>query len=382
MVELGGERIEPVDAPLDELRAIRDASEIYALESRRAMRRSRQLIDAAGKDGDTLGGIVEVRVDGLPFGLGTHAQWDRKLDGRLAQAVMAVQAIKGVEIGLGFEAARRRGSQVHDPIHFDESQRDTPKLGYVRPTNNAGGLEGGMTNGQPLVVRAAKKPISTLAQAAGVDQSGDEGQAGSELRAERRVRGAGGERDRGERGGVRGGLCAGGQVWRRQPAGDEGAVRAVSGDGAGEVVSVGRKRSRSSACAAFDREDFDGFVEACEFGACRRCRVWKRFERRDAVVRVTRIGTPNSLVAFSRRLVRWTLVPRGPYFALAAAGVADLHHAGVDADAEVQSVPSTPAQSAATSGSVSTIRSAARQASSAWSAWSAGAFHIAARPSP
>ncbi|HEY2894086.1 MAG TPA: chorismate synthase, partial [Pirellulales bacterium] len=98
----------------------------------------------------------------LPFGLGTHAQWDRKLDGRLAQAVMAVQAIKGVEIGLGFEAARRPGSQVHDAIHFDPAEKNSPQLGYVRPTNNAGGLEAGMTNGQPLVIRAAKKPISTL----------------------------------------------------------------------------------------------------------------------------------------------------------------------------------------------------------------------------
>ena len=122
----------------------------------------RTLIDQCGKEGDTLGGVLEVRVEGLPFGLGTHAQWDRKLDGRLAQAVMAVQAIKGVEIGMGFEAARRRGSQVHDPIHYDPAQRDSPNLGYVRPTNNAGGLEAGMTNGQPLVIRAAKKPISTL----------------------------------------------------------------------------------------------------------------------------------------------------------------------------------------------------------------------------
>jgi chorismate synthase len=105
---------------------------------------------------------VEVRVDGLPIGLGTHAQWDRKLDGRLAQAVMAVQAIKGVEIGMGFEAARRRGSEVHDPIHFDPALREGPQLGFSRPTNNAGGLEAGMTNGQPLVVRAAMKPISTL----------------------------------------------------------------------------------------------------------------------------------------------------------------------------------------------------------------------------
>jgi chorismate synthase len=163
VIEIGGERIEPAAAPLDQLREIRDASAVYGLNLGRDAAIC-ALIDAAGKDGDTLGGIMEVRVDGLPFGLGTHAQWDRKLDGRLAQAVMAVQAIKGVEIGLGFEAARRRGSQVHDPIQFDESQRDTPNLGYVRPTNNAGGLEAGMTNGQPLIIRAAKKPISTLAK--------------------------------------------------------------------------------------------------------------------------------------------------------------------------------------------------------------------------
>jgi chorismate synthase len=163
VVEIGGERIEPLDAPLAKLREIRDASAVYGLDLQRD-EAIKSHIDRAGKDGDTLGGIVEVRVEGLPFGLGTHAQWDRKLDGRLAQAVMAVQAIKGVEIGLGFEAARRRGSQVHDPIQYDESQRESANLGFVRPTNNAGGLEGGMTNGQPLVVRAAKKPISTLAR--------------------------------------------------------------------------------------------------------------------------------------------------------------------------------------------------------------------------
>jgi chorismate synthase len=163
VVEIGGEQIEPVEAPFHRLREIRDESAVYGLNLERD-EPIKKLIDAAGKDGDTLGGIVEVRVDGLPFGLGTHAQWDRKLDGRLAQAVMAVQAIKGVEIGLGFEAARRRGSKVHDPIQYDESQRDSPNLGYVRPTNNAGGLEAGMTNGQPLVIRAAKKPISTLAK--------------------------------------------------------------------------------------------------------------------------------------------------------------------------------------------------------------------------
>jgi chorismate synthase len=163
VVELGGKKIEPVSGTPEELIALRDASEIYSLDPARDAA-FKQMIDETRKAGDTLGGVVEVRVEGLPFGLGTHAQWDRKLDGRLAQAVMAVQAIKGVEIGLGFEAARRRGSQVHDPIHFDESQRNTPNLGFTRPSNNAGGLEGGMTNGQPLVIRAAKKPISTLAK--------------------------------------------------------------------------------------------------------------------------------------------------------------------------------------------------------------------------
>jgi chorismate synthase len=161
VVELGGVAVAALPGTLDEQRAQRDQSSIYSLNPGQD-RAIEELIDETGKAGDTLGGIVEVRVEGLPFGLGTHAQWDLKLDGRIAQAVMAVQAIKGVEIGLGFEAARHRGSLVHDPIHFDADHRDGPDLGYRRPTNNAGGLEAGMTNGQPLVVRAAMKPISTL----------------------------------------------------------------------------------------------------------------------------------------------------------------------------------------------------------------------------
>jgi chorismate synthase len=111
-----------------------------------------------------LGGIVEIRVEGLPYGLGTHTQWDKKLDGRLAQAVMAVQAMKGVEIGMGFQAARTPGSLVHDPIRFDPSQTHARSLGFTRAHNNAGGLEAGMTNSQPLVLRVAMKPISTLAK--------------------------------------------------------------------------------------------------------------------------------------------------------------------------------------------------------------------------
>lgn len=163
VVELGGVGVAPQPGSLQHHRELRSQSIIYSLDPSQDDT-FRQLIDDVEKDGDTVGGVLEVRVEGLPFGLGTHAQWDRKLDGKLAQAVMAVQAIKGVEIGLGFEAARRRGSKVHDPIHYDATLKHQPNLGYVRPTNNAGGLEGGMTNGQPLVVRAAKKPISTLRQ--------------------------------------------------------------------------------------------------------------------------------------------------------------------------------------------------------------------------
>jgi len=126
------------------------------------------LIEECKKEGNTLGGIFEVVTLGLPPGLGTHTQWDRKLDGRLAQALMSIQAIKGVEIGLGFEMARRRGSQVHDEIFFDPSKmvtEGTPRIvptGFYRGSNNSGGTEGGMTNGAPLVVRVAMKPISTL----------------------------------------------------------------------------------------------------------------------------------------------------------------------------------------------------------------------------
>jgi chorismate synthase len=126
-------------------------------------------IEAAKKDGDTLGGVVEVVALGLPVGLGSFTSGDNRLDGQLAAAVMGIQAIKGVEIGDGFETARRRGSLAHDEMYPGPD-------GVVRSTNRAGGLEGGMTNGQPLRVRAAMKPISTVPRAlATVDMStGDE----------------------------------------------------------------------------------------------------------------------------------------------------------------------------------------------------------------
>jgi chorismate synthase len=126
-------------------------------------------IEAAKKDGDTLGGIVEVVVEGLPIGLGSFTSGENKLDSQLAAAVMGIQAIKGVEIGDGFETARRRGTVAHDEIYPGPG-------GVIRSTNRAGGLEGGMTNGQPLRVRAAMKPISTVPRAlATVDMAtGDE----------------------------------------------------------------------------------------------------------------------------------------------------------------------------------------------------------------
>jgi len=115
-------------------------------------------IDACQKDGDTLGGVVEVVAYGLPVGLGSHVHWDRRLDSRLAGALMGIQAIKGVEVGDGLRTASRRGSQAHDEIEYAEG-------GVRRRTNRAGGIEGGMTNGEPLRVRAAMKPISTVPRA-------------------------------------------------------------------------------------------------------------------------------------------------------------------------------------------------------------------------
>jgi chorismate synthase len=163
VVEVGDVKVKAKPGTLAEQRALRDSSAVYSLNPDQDDE-IKSLIDKMQKAGNTLGGVVEVRVEGLPFGLGSHAQWDRKLDGRLARAVMSVQAMKGVEIGMGFEMARRPGSEVHDPIEFDARRKGEACLGFTRPTNNAGGLEAGMTNAQPLVIRVAKKPISTLAR--------------------------------------------------------------------------------------------------------------------------------------------------------------------------------------------------------------------------
>jgi len=146
---------------LDQWRTRRDASEVYCPDEP-ASAAMIEVIHRAKTEKDTVGGVVEAHIFGCPIGLGSCMNWQEKLDARLAGAVMGIQAFKGVEIGLGFEATRRFGSEVHDPIHHDAARAFLPSLGFTRPTNNAGGLEGGMTNGMPIVVRGAMKPISTL----------------------------------------------------------------------------------------------------------------------------------------------------------------------------------------------------------------------------
>ena len=176
VVSLGGIEVPRGELPVP-LNQAADRSEIRVLDSAVEAEIIGR-IDAAKKAGDTLGGEVEVIARGVVVGLGSHVAWDRKLDGRLAGIMMSIPAVKGVEIGMGFEAARRPGSQVHDPIEggaagqrgggaeSGEGRRPgggtDPRGGFRRPTNNAGGLEGGITNGEPVVVKVAMKPISTL----------------------------------------------------------------------------------------------------------------------------------------------------------------------------------------------------------------------------
>jgi chorismate synthase len=143
------------------LRALRDASETYCPDAA-ATARQCEIIRQAKIDKDTVGGLIEAHAFGVPPGIGTCADWRDRLDARLAYAAMGIQAIKAVEIGLGKDVASRPGSRVHDPIRFDAATRNAHTLGFVRDSNNAGGTEGGMSNGQPIVVRAAMKPISTL----------------------------------------------------------------------------------------------------------------------------------------------------------------------------------------------------------------------------
>jgi len=149
------------DKVVNDLRALRDADDLYCPDPTSSAL-MREFVQQQKINKDTAGGVVECHVFNCPIGLGSSMNGHDRLDGKIAGAVMSIQAFKGVEIGLGFETARRPGSKVHDEIFFDEKLRDTPSLGFIRGSNNAGGLEGGMTNGMPVVVRGAMKPISTL----------------------------------------------------------------------------------------------------------------------------------------------------------------------------------------------------------------------------
>lgn len=155
VVEIGGIAIRNRPPRWEEIPELAEASELRCVD-RDAEERMRSAIEDAKKRGDTLGGVFEVVALGVPPGLGSYVHWDRKLDGRLAQAVMSIHAVKGVEVGPGFEISRTPGSQAHDEIHYGRGK------GFYRETNRAGGTEGGVTTGGPLVVRAAMKPLSTL----------------------------------------------------------------------------------------------------------------------------------------------------------------------------------------------------------------------------
>ena len=153
--------LDVTDQNIDEVTSNRDASSMYCPDAD-ATAAMEQFVREAKEQKDTVGGLCRVHVLGSPMGLGTCMTRSDGLDAKLAAAVMSIQAFKSVEIGLGRDVALRWGSEVHDAISFDPAQEDTPCRGFVRKTNRAGGIEGGMSNGQPIVVTGAMKPISTL----------------------------------------------------------------------------------------------------------------------------------------------------------------------------------------------------------------------------
>lgn len=161
--EVGGiKALRPQAQTLADLRQIVISSDMFTCDSE-AERRMKALIDEVKAAGDTIGGVVEVIASGVPAGLGSHVQWDRKLDARIAMAMISIQAFKGVEFGLGFGTAAITGSHVHDEIFYDAARNASgAQTGFFRTTNNAGGIEGGITNGEDIIVRAAMKPIPTL----------------------------------------------------------------------------------------------------------------------------------------------------------------------------------------------------------------------------
>ncbi|PRT40009.1 chorismate synthase [Bacillus wiedmannii] len=156
VLEIGGVEAKRIsNLPIEEIQTITENSPVRCLD-KEVEQEMMDAIDNAKSSGDSIGGIVEVIAEGMPIGVGSYVHYDRKLDAKLAGAIMSINAFKGAEIGVGFEAARQPGSKVHDEILWDEEN------GYTRKTNNAGGLEGGMTTGMPIVVRGVMKPIPTL----------------------------------------------------------------------------------------------------------------------------------------------------------------------------------------------------------------------------
>jgi chorismate synthase len=156
VMQIGGIKVKKADLSFDEIKQLSEKSAVRVTDND-AEKKIKKKIDDAKKDGDSLGGVFQVIVKGAPFGLGSHTQYDKKLDARLAFAMMSIQAIKGVEIGAGFKYAKMPGSKAHDEIFYAND-----KGGYYRKTNNAGGIEGGMSNSEDIVINCVMKPIPTL----------------------------------------------------------------------------------------------------------------------------------------------------------------------------------------------------------------------------
>ena len=190
--------------------------------------RMKEVVDLAYRTGDTVGGVFEVVARGVPVGLGSHVTWDSRLDGRLAQAIVSMQAVKGVEVGFAAEGAASMGSKVQDTIHYDREGRR-----FTRGANRAGGLEGGMTNGAGSAGARHAEADFDAAAALGIGGSGDPGSVAGGLRAQRRLCGAGGRRDRRSHGGDCAGAGVPGKVRRRFAARDAPQFRGLSGAGEG-----------------------------------------------------------------------------------------------------------------------------------------------------
>jgi chorismate synthase len=158
VIMIGGVEARVRGLTFSQIVTLAEKSDLRCADSK-ASQRMKEEIDSAARAGDTLGGIFEVLVKGVPPGLGSYSQWDKRMDANLSKAIMSIQAVKGISFGIGFKMAERKGSMVHDEIIYDG------KLGFYRKTNNAGGIEGGMTNGEDIVIQAVMKPIATLKRA-------------------------------------------------------------------------------------------------------------------------------------------------------------------------------------------------------------------------